>query len=261
MKKFFVCALAALSFTACVNEDGLLSESKGYINLNVNTDNEMVVTRAEQTVGASELTNWTINIKKGNAAAPEWSTTQVYAAGTDYSAEVYNYVDDNAANNENGGWGAARYYGKTNSNFEVKAGQTTPVEINCGKAQNTKVTVSFTTDFTTLKDNSGNLLITDYSVTLQNRSLVFNKDNTLTAAAYYAAKTDINYTLSYKYNGNTKTVNGELNTGEAGTATNITINANTNGTISLTIKYDDAWNVATDKTITIDAATGAEVTE
>ena len=50
MKKYFVCALAALSFTACVNEDGLLNETKGYINLNVNADNEMVVTRAEQTV-------------------------------------------------------------------------------------------------------------------------------------------------------------------------------------------------------------------
>lgn len=251
MKKYFVCALAALSFTACVNEDGLLSETKGYINLNVNADNEMVVTRAEQTV--SDLSNWTIIIKKNGTPAASWSSTQVYAAGTDYSAEVYNYVDDNAAIAANNNWGAARYEGATSNTFKVEAGKTTNVEINCGKAKNTKLTVTFAEGFTKLEK------VSDYNVNLTTRNLTFNQNNT-TAEAFYAANQSVPYTLNYKYNNDSKTINGTVNTGEAGTATNIMVNANTNGTITLTIKYDDAWTQGTEQSITIDAATGEEVT-
>ena len=252
MKKYFVCALAALSFTACVNEDGLLSETKGYINLNVNADNEMVVTRAEQTV--SDLSNWTINIKKGGNAAANWTATQGYAAGTDYSAEVYNYADDDAANKANNGWGDARYSGATENNFEVKAGQSTTVNIDCGTAKNTKVTATFADGFTSL--------VTNYNITLAGRGLTFNSTNASSANAYYAANTNVSYTLTYTYKGTEKKVeNCSLNTGNAGTATNILVNANDNGTIALNITYDDAWTTGNEQSITIDAATGAQVTE
>ena len=246
MKKFFVCALAALSFTACVNEDGLLSESKGYINLNVNTEESVNVTRG--TV-SSTATDWYVKVNSDDAITVAALASKAYTAKTNNTLTAYNYANMDAALTANDGRGAA-YWTGTSSAFDIIAGQTANVEVNCGKAQNAAFAVVFNETFT-------NVAAEGYKVTAVSgtRSLVFNATNT---SEVYFNPAEITYTITATVNGKTVNVSKDI-TLAAGTKTTLTVKANTNGTISLSITYDDMTNES--KEITIDAATGAEATE
>ena len=259
MKKFFVCALAALSFTACVNEDGLLSESKGYINLNVNTDNEMVVTRADnQTV--TDLSKWYVTVSPetvGNTAAGSTTTTgQITANGLaaksfkagGYKIDVQSHTSEDAAYS---GAGEAYYEGTTS---QAIAKGTNTVTVSCGKAKNCRVKadISGLADFTQ---------ITDLKITASQDGRS-DYDFTSTSTAYFYAVKDISYTIRYKYNGEDKSTNAKtISSPAAATEYQIIVKTNENGTIQLTITYDDVFADGTDENITIDAATGTEVTE
>lgn len=258
MKKFFVCALAALSFTACVNEDGLLSESKGYINLNVNADNEMVATRATQTV--TDLSKWYVTVSPetvGNTAAGSTTTTgQITANGLaaksfkagGYKIDVQSHASEAAAYS---GAGEA-YYEGTTSQAIVKG--TNTVTVSCGTAKNCRVKadISNLADFTQ---------ITDLKITASQDGRS-NYDFTSTSTAYFYAAKDISYTISYKYNGESKNTGTKtISSPAAATEYQIIVKTNENGTIQLTITYDDEFATGANEEITIDAATGAEVTE
>ena len=73
------------------------------------------------------------------------------------------------------------------------------------------------------------------------------------------ATEQVSYTLKYKYNGTDKLNSGVITMKGAATENIITVSANDNGLISVTIKYDDAFGNGNSSTITIDAATGNEV--
>lgn len=247
MKKYFVCALAALSFTACVNEDGLLSESKGYINLNVNAEENVSVTRTEVPITAED---WFVVVNNDAAIKVKELAGKAYVAKEGNTLTAYNYADIAPALEANGGRGAA-YWTGTSANFAIVAGQTTNVTVNCGKAQNAAFAVVFNETFTTVAS--------DYKVTATSgdRSLVFDATNT--SEVYFNPATIITYIINATVNGKTVYVSKNI-TLAAGTKTTLTVKANNNGTISLTIKYDELTD-ATAQEITIDAATGTEVTK
>ena len=91
-------------------------------------------------------------------------------------------------------------------------------------------------------------------------NLEFSKTNDKTEA-FFGADEVVFYSLSYKYNNTDKSILNQMIT-MAGAATNnvITISANTNGLISVSIKYDDAFGTGNNSTIQFDAATGEQVT-
>ena len=73
------------------------------------------------------------------------------------------------------------------------------------------------------------------------------------------ATEQVSYTLKYKYNGTDKSKTSVITMNGAATENTISIKANDNGLINVTIKYDNEFGTGNSSTITIDAATGNEV--
>ena len=247
-KSFLFAALAAFSMVSCINEEfPTLTPTKGYGYINVNVSNDVQMqTRAT----VSELKDWIVTAVATDSETPNFTITSASTkvkAGT-YSVSAKSHADKDAALAANDGWGAA-YYEGTASNVVVAAGQTATATVNCGTAKNARLKVEFS-----LVEN-----FTEYSLTA-NRNLVFNNDNYTKALAYYAATEEVNYTLTYKYNkGDSKTITGIITMNGAATENTISISSNDNGTISVTISYDETFGEGTKQEITFDAATGDKV--
>lgn len=241
-KTFFAIALAMVGLSSCTNEVLTDVDAMGTIVLSVSNDEQ--VTRAAKAV--ADLNGWTV---KANDATSEISLTTASTkvkAGT-YTITAKSHTDEAAALADNGGWGAAYYEGST-SGVVVEAGKTVPATVDCGKAQNARLKVQFS-----LISN-----FTEYSLTAAaaNRNLVFDASNSSTALAYYGATEVVNYTLTYKYNGAEKTKSGSITMNGAATENIISISSNDNGTISVTVNYDDTFSQGNKTDLVFDAATG-----
>lgn len=254
MKRIFTLISIAAVACACNKTNPVveanINEGYGFIDMNVSSDDAVAV-KAVQNV--TDFSTWTIKI--GDTAYT--GTDQKFAAG-DYTASASNYVDEAAALSAEGGWGDAFYKGT--KAVTVVAGQTVTAAIECGKAQNARLAVAFNTD-------SFGTVITDYSVTVAkdgvSGGLTFNAENVGAKKAYFAAAASTTYSINYKYNGADKSITGKSVTlGAAATEKTIRVAANQNGTITVTISYDDEFTGAgEEESIVIDAATGAEATE
>ena len=243
MKKIFsTLFVAATMLSACTNDNILDVASYGYLSLGLTTDNT-VTTRAVQSV--SNFSTWTVKVGDTNYTGP----SQKFAAGR-YTVTASNYADLATANAANENWGDAYYSGSTS--VTLAAGETKNVTVACGTAMNARLAVSF----------SLNAAITNCTLTAKkgDNDLVFSASNASTAKAYYNAGSIVNYSVSYTYRGATKTLTGKSVTlGTAATEKKINITANDNGTITISVSYDDTFGDGGSDTITIDAATGSEV--
>lgn len=256
MKKTLVILSLAVLACACGQEINTVKVAGdyGYMKLAMSADETMAPVKAT-TVASDDMKNWNVIVTDGESKTVFSNTADLlgshaFEAGT-YSVEVYNYVDDAAANAANEGWGAARYEG-TNASAVVEKGKSNPVTVDCGKAKNARFTVVFTESFTSILDEEEDA---SYTFTYSARSIVFSS-TTGTKWAYEQASKEVGYILSYKYGGATKTYNGTFAMGAAGTEKKVNVMANSNGTITLTITYDETFDAADDETVTIDAATG-----
>lgn len=246
MKKtlFSIMALA-MAMVSCTNNE--LPEAEpgyGYINVNVSND-PVVETRASQTVGAND--NWNISATQdGKQYSGITLGINAVPKGT-YVITAASHASEDAALSANNGWGAA-YYEGTSGEVTVTAGQPAYAVVNCGTAKNARLKVQFR-----LISN-----FTEYSLTAE-RGLVFNSDNAASALAYYAATEEVDYTLNYKYNGAPKKITGKIIMKGAATENIISIASNDNGTISVTVNYDDTFGTGNSENLEFDAATGDEV--
>ena len=243
-KTFLFAALAALSMVSCTNE--VLTDVDGYGTIVLSVNNDESVTRAAKAV--ADLNGW---IVKANNASEDITLTTASTkvkAGT-YIVSAKSHASEDAALQANGGWGAA-YYEGTSASVKVDAGQTAEATVDCGTAKNARLKVQFS-----LVSN-----FTDYSLKAE-RELVFNSSNATSALAYYAAEEEVEYTLSYKYNGTPKEINGKITMKGAATENIISISSNDNGTISVTVNYDDTFETGNSENLEFDAATGNKVTE
>ena len=240
-KTFFAIALAMVGLSSCTNEVLNDVDAMGTIVLSVSNDEQ--VTRAAKAV--ADLNGWTVKAKANDGTSDISLTTAStkVKAGT-YTITAKSHTDEAAALADNGGWGAAYYEGST-SGVVVSAGQTATATINCGTAKNARLKVQFS-----LVNN-----FTDYSLTAE-RNRVFDKSNSDTALAYYGATEVVNYTLTYKYNGAEKTKTGTITMKGAATENIISISSNDNGTISVTVNYDDTFETGNSENLVFDAATG-----
>ena len=249
MKKIYLAALT-LAMTACVsNEDLNPVDNYGYIDVNVSND-PVMVTRAE--VDVDDLSGWTITTaKKDESESKTWASTTAYEAGA-YTVNAQNYASETAWKEDNENYGAAFYQGVTN--VTVKAGETAPATINCGRAKNAKLTVTISDMPTAFSE------VTLTAVRDANTNLIFTKGGN-PSEAFFNATEKVTYSLSYKYNNSSKSItNQEITMKGAATDNVITITANDNGLISVTIKYDNSFGEGNSSTIKFDAATGEQVT-
>ena len=241
-KTFFAIALAMVGLSSCTNEVLNDVDAMGTIVLSVSNDEQ--VTRAAKAV--ADLNGWTVKANDGSENISLTTASTKVKAGT-YDITAKSHTDEAAALADNGGWGAAYYEGST-SGVVVSAGQTATATINCGTAKNARLKVQFS-----LVNN-----FKDYSLTAE-RNRVFDASNSSTALAYYGATEVVNYTLTYKYNGVEKTKSGTITMNGAATENIISIASNDNGTISVTVNYDDTFTEGSESEIVFDAATGEEV--
>lgn len=244
-KTFLFAALAALSMVSCTNNE--LPEAEvgyGYINVNVSND-PVVETRASENV--SSIVGWQIKTKKGTEGNLEdWVSNKAYEAG-EYTVFAQNYADESAWKAANDNWGAAFYQGETT--VTVVAGKSENAEIDCGTAENAKLTVNITT----LPETFSEVKV----------KVVRNESTTLTfptighTEAYFGANEEVSFSLSYKYNNVEKNISNKTITMK-GAATNniINVTANNNGLINVTIKVDNTFGEGNSAGLVIDGATG-----
>ena len=273
MKKLFTFALAAatlIGFGACSNDEENALSDKGYINLNVTTD-DMVATRATQN---ATVADWyaLVSVTGGDIVYHGTTDSDFKLIGTDlattplaagsYNVAVRNYPNDAAWIAANEGFGAAYYEGNASSQT-VTAGQTKDVDIACGKAQNAKFSI-VSSGF------SGTALTVNVTHQASSRTLSFDKACTtigtptntapINTDAFFAAEAELTYTIHYTINSITKEITGKtFKLGAAGSASTLTIASNQNGTIKVSITYDNEFTTGESSTINIDAATGVEI--
>jgi phage baseplate assembly protein gpV len=246
MKKvIFALVAAGMTMTSCMNDEFPNATSYGQLNVNVSNDLQMN-TRASVT----DLSTWTVKANDGTSDISLTTASTKVKAGK-YTVSAQSHASEAAALAANSGWGAA-YYEGTAAPVEVTAGSEKDVTVECGTAKNARLKVQFS-----LISN-----FTEYSltaVTAPNRNLVFNASNSSTALAYYGATEVVNYTLSYKYNGTLKEIPGQITMKGAATENIISIASNDNGTISVTVNYDDTFGTGNSENLVFDAATGEKI--
>ena len=242
MKKILFAAMAlGMCMTSCMNEEFPNAVQYGYINLNV-SNNPVMVTRAggepEWQFSATKDGESYTNIASGANKVP---------AGT-YTITAQSHDSEEAANTLNT-YGEPYFYGT--STETISAGQSKDVTINCGKAKNSKLTLvnSLNTSvFTNVKLNATSPRV--LSLSTENHS------------AFYSKGTEVRYNISYKYNGShaeTVIKNGDqdytITIAEAAQDYQIKLTSTDNGTINVTVTYDNDFGTV-EKDFTFDAATG-----
>jgi hypothetical protein len=254
MKKIYLAALT-LAMTACVSNDDLNPvDNYGYIDVNV-SNNPVMVTRAEQDV--KDLSGWTITAEKGTEIH-NLNHSNIVPAGT-YTVKVKSHDNETTANTTNT-YGQAYYEGSV-SGIVVSAGATATPTVDCKKAKNSMLTLVNNTTI----DETTPQLFTDISLNASssNRNLKLTETN---PSAFYSKGTDVEYNITYKYNGgelqtlNNNGQNFTIKIDNEATNYQIILSSNTNGKISVTIKYDNTFANVESNTITFDAATGEKVT-
>lgn len=254
MKKIIlsVCALSAMVLTSCSNEVDMfetIGTPKGTLNVDCIYDTEM--TRTSQ----STTDSWSWIIEAGDTPLKQGDN---YIAEGTYTVKASNYDDLATALAAKEGWGDAFYSGSL-ENVEVTKGESKTVTINCGKAKNARLKAAFNLipNFTNVE------LVADVTTTdpaYTGRDLTFTPDNASSKLAYFNASSTIPCKLSYYYNSAYKENTFNFTLSGAATENVINVTTNNNGTITINITYDNAFDEGKTTSITIDAATGEEVT-
>lgn len=255
MKKIYLAALT-LAMTACVSNDDLNPvDNYGYIDVNVSND-PVMVTRAEQDV--KDLSGWTITADGTDNNYTLNLNDNKVLAGT-YSITAKNATDVETANAADDGWGKA-FYKSESQNVTVAAGNTTTVNINCGSAKNSKLT---------LVNNLNDKVFTNVKLHAKKGDNYLEMDGN--KSVFYLVGTEVNYYITYTYNttdgsGNKQTektiknndADFSINIEQAATDYQITLSSTDNGTINVTLTYNDSFATNNSTTLEFDAATGIQ---
>lgn len=252
MKKALTLIAVLATVCSCGKKIAEVENGVAYLDLGLSQNDEVNITKAGVTP-VTDLSKWTVVVTPVGGGAAVYNDLASTLMGTaitpgNYKIEVYNYADDAAAAAPESGFGAARYYGKIDSQT-VNAGVNS-VNIACGTAKNARFKVTFNSSFTGICSTD------DYSLTTKVAPVIAFNKGTDSKLAYRAAESTVTATLHYTYNGEAKNPDVSFTMGAAATEKNVIVTANDNGTISISISYDDTFTDAEDTTIIIDAATG-----
>lgn len=250
MKKALTLIAVLATVCSCGKKIAEVENGMAYLDLGLSQNDEVNVTKADQNV--TDFSKWTVVVTPVGDGEVAYNGLASALMGTaiapgNYKIEVYNYADDAAAAAPGSGFGAARYYGMIESQ-KLNAGVNN-VNIDCGTAKNARFKVTFSSSFTGICSD-------DYSLTTKESPVIAFNEGTADKLAYRAAGATVTAELHYTYNGNAKNPEVSFTMGAAATEKNVIITANNNGTISISISYDDTFTEVGSETITIDAATG-----
>lgn len=238
-----------LFLAACQQDESYSAQSaQGHIMLSLSAD-DALQTRAQQDV--EDPSAWIATITtEGSTLYDQPIGNGLAAQSFDpgiYSIAVRNYADADAANAALEGWGAAYHTGQA-TDVEVSAGGTAYVHIACGRAQNAK----FRLDYSTF---SG--IINSLTVTAPKTITFSYADGTLSREAFFAPNAALTYAIDYTIDGNTKTTEPmTLTLGGAATVTTLSIKSNISGELSISLTCDDEFEGDAESDIIIDATTG-----
>ena len=273
---FALATVAMLSVSSCMNEKDfdlapdqgkIESEGYGYISLNVSADRTLSTRGVDdvQNVPSNIVNSWYVRVKNSSNAdvlSPvqiqvKDIAAQAFAAPATYKVYVSSHTDLAAALSASSDTeiGAAYYEGK-DEEVSVTAAQTESAVCACGPAQNARLIVN-TAGFS----GTINKLTVSGSNGASGTRVVTFKDNTvdnMSKKAYFVANDDLTYTINYTINGKTKEYSNTTTPLKftAATENTLTIESNSNGSISLTITYDPTFGTDKTETVIIDAATG-----
>lgn len=256
MKKtfLFAAAVAVLSaFTACSSEvepvDVPVEEDAARLSLSITADNS-VANRAVQQVDASK---WVAKIGDEDWVAADALSEKTYRSDT-YTVTVSNYrteAEVYALNEEKG----EAYYTLSKEVYLDRGNN--EVEFACGKAKNSLVAVDWTGTGSVAKFVVNNVAAVQ---TVQNEDEAPEKLRAYTftekGEAYFYAGTDVVCTINYTYDGEEMTAVRTIAAPEAATKYALNIKANTRGSITVTITYDDEMGEGETTETILDAATG-----
>lgn len=255
MKKVLTLIAVLATVCSCGKKIAEVENGVAYLDLGLSQNDEVNITKAGVTT-VTDLSKWTVVVTKVDDSSVAYKGLASALMGTaitpgDYNIEVYNYADDTAAAQAESGFGAARYYGKI-ENKTLTAGVNT-VSIACETAKNARFKVTFNSSFTGICSTD------DYSLTTKETPVIAFNKGTADKLAYRTAGSTVNATLHYTYNGKAENPDVSFIMGAAATEKNVIITANNNGTISISISYDDTFGDGGSETIKIDAATGKKI--
>ena len=267
MKKLSVIAMVAmtaLASTSCISfdEDEIpgTPEEYGYIKLSASAD-DVMVTRGEQNVGKEEIANWFAwvlqgdgdsDYKYGDATAKkkigDGLESQPFAVGS-YKVVVSNFAKEDDWKTSKNGFGEA-YYVSEETSVTVTVGTQATADAKCGKAKNAK-----------FKINSSGFSGSKLEVNVTSpREVTFSTENsTIGNDAFFDAGATLQFEIKYTIGEKEKTLSDKsLELAGAATVNTLTISSDENGTIKVTITYDDTFDTGKNEEIEIDSATGEE---
>lgn len=248
MKKILFAAMAlSVCMTSCMNDEFPNAVQYGYINLNVSNDPTL---QTRGTITGDDIGSWTIETQLDNEAKEKWSVGKAYKKGI-YKVYAYSHYGENSWQIAKNGYGEAYYEGSVD-NVEVQAGKTATASIDCGTAQNAKLTVTIAE----MPEAFQNVVVK----AVRNVDITLDLDGSEGQAAFFGAEEEVSYSISYDYKGTSNEIMNQ-SIKMAGAATNniITIKANDNGLITVEITYDESFTDGNKAEITFDALTGDEV--
>ena len=165
MKKTIIAAAALVAMTACnktLIETPMIDSNYGYINLGINADTEMVVTKTMEAV--DDPSNFNISIlDSDNSSVYAGKYSAIPEDGLKVEAGTYTVKAENIteaeAETSNSNFGQLRVSG-TNSTVVVNAGEPTTARVECD-IQNTKVMIAYEKSFTDLFKGSYSTQLTE----------------------------------------------------------------------------------------------------
>lgn len=235
MKKTIIAAAALVAMVGCnkgIIENPTTEADFGYINLGVNTETEMVVTKGIST--EADLTGYNITLKKDGEV--QWTKEYAEAVVEDLwkvPAGNYSIYVENLDMEETyeTGKGVVRVSGETA--VTVTAGIATPCTVNC-TPQNSMVSFITTPDFDTVFDNpSVSVKESETRTVAMTIGATHDKSN----AAYFEPGTLV-WTLTAELAGETKTYYKEISAVKAKWAQVTFTTGSTDGQINVTITVD-----------------------
>ena len=260
MKKTIFAAFATLAaaFTSCMSEEDTMFQpyetSLATIELNVSNNPELSVwTRGVTNVNNSELGKWYAKVDDEDYRAASQIGNKGYTTG-DHTIYVSSHSTEDAAYTANSGAGAPYYEGRNTVNLQKG---TNNVSVDCGQAQNAKITVNWNA-----AEINGLLDIKSVFAEQKNgenttRSYTYSNEG----EAFFKAGQNVTLTLNYTYQSVEKSATALISALVPATNYNLTIASTDDGKITtLTITYNNTFDDGGTTTIKIDAATGEPTT-
>lgn len=210
-----------------------MEEENGYIDLALYRG---PVTRATtSTISPEEAGNFLVSIYKGSepyrSAVLLKNLDKNFPAGGGYSIKAEN-CDEQTAITANDGWGQKRYAG-VSAQFRIESGKTTKVSVSCSVVNSG---LAFTFDESIKSLSSYSMTIIDGS-----RQIVFDS-TTDGKIAYFNIPAEGTKDVTFRLVAGDNTKEGSLTLSKA-KLKNLTITNPTEGSLDLSITYDDAMDI------------------